>query len=537
LLLPALELTLGNAQPPANLFARVGLLSCGSGHGESVTEAPGAPAVCTEGAERFAKGRAGYVYWGLSSVQAHLLTVVVPVYNEEEFVALSIERVLKAPLPDGLGREIIVVDDGSVDGSADVLVELARQYPEIQIVRHPVNRGKGAAIRTAIQKARGEFIVIHDADLEYDPKDFMQLLQPLVDGQADVVVGSRFQSAGPRRVLYFWHSLANRSLTNICNMAADLNLTDVETCYKAFRTQLLQSIPLRSERFGFEPEIIIKIAQRRARIYEVPISYYGRTYDEGKKIRLKDAFQALFVILRYWLTRDIYLDPGAQILDTLAETPRFNKWMADTVRPFLGPRVLEIGAGIGNLTRNLSSHRKMYVASDIDGEHLARLGTRFHNRPNFQVCYCDVADPAAFRDFTARFDSVICLNVVEHVEDDRMALANISSALVQGGRAIVLVPQDQSIYGTLDKVLGHYRRYAEAELRQRMEDAGLHVKQVIHFNRITRPGWYVNGRLLKRESFSRIQLWFFDRFVWLWRILERWLPWRAVSLIAVGEKQ
>jgi SAM-dependent methyltransferase len=462
---------------------------------------------------------------------------MVPVYNEEEFVALSIERVLKAPLPNGLGREIIAVDDGSSDASAEVLEELALRHPEIQVVRHPVNRGKGAAIRTAIQKARGEFAVIHDADLEYDPNDFMQLLQPLVDGQADVVFGSRFQSAGPRRVLYFWHAFANRLLTTVCNMAADLNLTDMETCYKAFRTRLLQSIPLRSERFGFEPEITIKVAQRRARVYEVPISYHGRTYDEGKKIGLKDAIQALFVILRFWLARDIYLDPGAQILETLSETPRFNQWMADTIRPFLGSRVLEIGAGIGNLTRKLSSHRKMYVASDIDGEHLARLGTRFHHRPNFEVCYCDLADSGAFGAFAARFDSVICLNVVEHVEDDRLALANICSALVQGGRAIVLVPQDQSIYGTLDQVLGHYRRYSEAELRQKMEQAGLRVKQVIQFNRITRPGWYVNGRLLKRRSLSRFQLWFFDRFVWLWRILERWLPWPAVSIIGIGEKE
>ena len=473
-----------------------------------------------------------------AGVVASLLTVVVPVYNEEEFVALSIERVLRAALPDGLGREIIAVDDGSTDGSGEVLAELARQYPEmIRVLRHPVNRGKGAAIRTAIQEARGEFLVIHDADLEYDPGDFMQLLQPLVDAEADVVFGSRFQSAGPRRVLYFWHALANKSLTTICNMAADLNLTDMETCYKAFRTGLIQSIPLRSERFGFEPEITIKVAQRHARVYEVPISYYGRTYDEGKKIGLNDAFQALFVVLRYWLARDIYLDPGARILDTLAETPRFNEWMADTIRPFLGSRVLEIGAGIGNLTRKLSPRRKMYVASDIDGEHLARLGTRFHRRPNFEVRYCDVTDPDGFQDLAAKFDSVICLNVVEHAQDDRLALANISSALVKGGRAIVLVPQDQSIYGTLDKVLGHYRRYSEAELRQRMEEAGLRVVQVIHFNRITRPGWYLNGRVLKKQSFSRIQLWFFDRLVWLWRIFERWLPWPSVSIIGIGEKQ
>ncbi|HUI79990.1 MAG TPA: glycosyltransferase [Bryobacteraceae bacterium] len=465
-----------------------------------------------------------------------LLTVVVPVFNEEEYVGLSIERALKAPLPEGLSREIVAVDDGSQDGSTEVLEELARQHPEVRVLRHPLNRGKGAALRTAIEQARGEYLIIHDADLEYDPNEFVKVLQPLLEGHADVVYGSRFQSAGPRRVLYFWHALANRALTTICNMAADLNLTDMETCYKAFRTRLIQSIPLRSERFGIEPEMTIKVAQRHARIYEVPISYHGRTYDEGKKIGMKDALQAFFVIARHWLIRDIYQDPGARILDTLADTPRFNEWMADTIRPFVGSRVLEIGAGIGNLTSKLSPRRKMYVASDIDDEHLARLRTRFHSRPNFEIVPCDVADPNDFHTFTGCFDSVICLNVVEHVENDRMALANISSALTPGGRAIVLVPQDQKIFGALDTVLGHFRRYTEAELRERMEEAGLRVQQVVHFNRMTRPGWVVNGKWLKRQSFSRIQLWFFDRLVPLWRLLDRWLPWGSVSIIGIGEK-
>ena len=471
-----------------------------------------------------------------AAVTPSLLTVVVPVYNEEEYVALSLERALEAPVPEGLSREILAVDDGSRDGSFEVLQELARQHPEIRVLRHPRNRGKGAALRTAIEQARGEYLIIHDADLEYDPRDFVKLLQPLVDGQADVVFGSRFQSAGPRRVLYFWHSLANRALTTFCNMAADLNLTDMETCYKAFRTRLIQSIPLRSERFGIEPEITIKVAQRHARIYEVPISYHGRTYEEGKKIGLRDAIQALYVIVRHWLIRDIYLDPGARILDTLADTPRFNEWMAETIRPFLGARVLEIGAGIGNLTRKLSSRRQLYVASDIDDEHMARLRSRFHRRVNFEVVPCDVADPNDFRTLQGRFDSVICLNVVEHVENERLALNNISSALAPGGKAVILVPQDQKIFGELDAVLGHYRRYTEAELRERMEGAGLRVLEVIHFNRVTRPGWVVNGKWLRRRSFSRLQLWVFDRLVPLWRIIDRWLPWGSVSIIGIGEK-
>ena len=465
-----------------------------------------------------------------------LFSVLIPLYNEEEYVGASIERVLNATLPEGISLDIVVVDDGSTDGSAEVVEKMAQRHFQIRLVRHPVNRGKGCAIRTALQHARGEFAIIHDADLEYDPKDFVKLLQPLLEGTADAVYGSRFQVAGERRVLYFWHALANRALTTFCNMASNLNLTDMETCYKAFRTGLVRSIPLRSERFGIEPEITIKMAQRQARIYEVPINYHGRTYEEGKKIDFWDAVKAFLVVLRYWFTRDIYLDAGARILDTLANTSRFNEWMADTIRPFAGARILELGAGIGNLTRKLSPRRKLYVASDIDAEHMARLRTRFQNRPNLEIHRCDLTKSEDFVPFAGRFDTVICLNVVEHVEDDLLALRNIASALQIGGRAIVLVPQGQSIYGSLDEVLGHFRRYSEEELRKKMQAVGLQVERIVRFNRVTRPGWYLNGRLLRARTFGRFQLWTFDRLVWLWRRIDPILPWQPVSIIAIGNK-
>lgn len=473
---------------------------------------------------------------GRDRTVATLISVLVPLYNEEEYVSTSLQRVLDVALPEDLLLEIVVVDDGSTDGSAEVVEEVARQYEQIRLIRHPENRGKGAAIRTAIEHARGEFAVVHDADLEYDPKDLPKLLEPLLEGKADAVYGSRFQTAGERRVLYFWHSLANRMLTTFCNMACDLNLTDMETCYKAFRTGLVKSIPLRSDRFGIEPEITIKLAQRQARIYEVPITYHGRTYDEGKKIGFKDALQAFWLIARYGLSRDIYLDSGAQILDTLAHTPKFNDWMADTVRGAVGSRVLELGAGIGNLTQKLLPRRKVYFATDIDDEHLARLHIRFRNKPNLSVCRCDLTNPDHFIPLAGRFDTVICLNVVEHVEDDRLALKNIASALAEGGRAVVLVPQGQGVYGTLDEVLGHYRRYSPAELQRKMAEAGLQVERIIQFNRVTLPAWFVNGRVFQKRTFGRFQLWVFDHLVWLWRRIDKWLPWPSVSLIAVGVK-
>ena len=474
-----------------------------------------------------------------SNVQGpSLLSVLIPLFNEEEFVAASIQRVLNAPLPEGMTLEVVVVDDGSTDGSWDIVEELARQHPDkVRLARHLVNRGKGAAVRTAIHLARGEFAIIQDADLEYDPKEFPKLLRPLLEGNADVVYGSRFQSAGERRVLYFWHALANMILTTLCNIAADLNLTDMETGYKAFRIGLVKTIPLRSNRFGIEPEITIKLAQRQARIYEVPIHYHGRTYDEGKKVGFVDALQALLVILRFWVTRDVYLDPGARILDTLSHTPQFNEWMADTIRPFVGSCVLELGAGIGTLTRRLARHGRRYIATDVDSEHLARLRTRFQSRSNLQVQHCDLTNSEDFTPFLQQMDTVICLNVVEHVEDDRSALANIASTLMEGGRAIILVPEGQSVYGTLDEVLGHHRRYSEEDLRAKMEQAGLRVEKMICFNRVTRPAWYINGKLLKKRSFGRFQLWIFDSLVWAWRRIDSLLPWSPVSLIAVGIKQ
>ena len=466
------------------------------------------------------------------------LSIIVPVFNEADLIGPVIERVFAVDFGEDVESEIIAVDDGSTDGTADALDEWQARYPErMMVVRHPQNRGKGAAIRTGIAQATGEFGVIQDADLEYNPQDLPSVLRPLFEGRADAVFGSRFLVSGERRVLYFWHSLANSVLTTFCNAFADLNLTDMETGYKAFRLSLVKSIPLRSDRFGIEPELTIKLAQRGGALYEVPISYRGRTYVEGKKIGAKDALQALWIILNYGLRRDIYLDYGARILDALAQTPRFNHWMADVLRPYVGIRVLEIGAGIGNLTQHLSSRRKSYIASDVDDEHLARLRVRFQNRPNLLFRRCDLSAPADFQDLRGTVDTVVCLNVLEHIKDDLTGLRNIYDALIPGGRAIVLVPQDQLIYGTLDEVLGHYRRYSEGELRDKMQLAGFEVERVLHFNRITRPGWRLNGRILKRRHFSRFQLWFFDHFVWLWRRIDARIPWPAISVIAIARKK
>lgn len=227
-----------------------------------------------------------------------LLTVVIPCYNEEKTLEQCIERV-RSIKDEEIGLEIIIVDDCSSDRSLEIAGELASQYPEVQVLRHEVNQGKGAALRTGFQHAAGDVVAVQDADLEYDPNDLKRLVGPLRENKADVVLGSRFLSSGAHRVFYFWHSMGNKFLTLLSNMYTDLNLTDMETCYKVFRREVIQDIIIQENRFGFEPEIVAEMAHRRLRIYEMGISYDGRSYMEGKKIGVRDGFRAIYCILRY----------------------------------------------------------------------------------------------------------------------------------------------------------------------------------------------------------------------------------------------
>ena len=227
------------------------------------------------------------------------LTAVMPVYNEAATVA-EVVRVVLAQRP---VQQLVIVDDCSTDGTWDQLQPLAKNEPRIQLVRHEVNQGKGAALRTGIARATSPIVIIQDADLEYDPAEYHRLLGPILAGKADVVFGSRFIGSGMHRVLYFWHSIGNSVLTLCSNMATDLNLTDMETCYKTFRREIIQKIRIEENRFGFEPEITAKVAKLKVRIYEVAISYYGRTYAEGKKIGWRDGFRALWCIIKYNLFR------------------------------------------------------------------------------------------------------------------------------------------------------------------------------------------------------------------------------------------
>lgn len=472
-----------------------------------------------------------------ASRRALTLSILSPVYNERHLVEASLRRVLQLDHPLISKLELIIVDDGCTDGSSEVLCRLAAEDPRVILLRHDRNRGKGAAIRTGLAHATGDVTIIHDADLEYDPGDIPALLVPFVAEGADAVFGSRYLTAAYRRALMHRHTLLNRMLTSVSNWLTDLSLTDLETGYKAIRTTLLKSIPLRSNDFRIEVEIAFKLAKRRAQVFEVPVRYLPRSYREGKKIRARDGLRALGAMLHFSLVDDLYQEDayGARILREMEKARRFNLWMGDVLRPFVGERVLEIGAGIGTLT-NQFIPRDLYVASDINPDYLDYLASYASGKPYLHALELDATEPEHFDGLEGLFDTVLMINVLEHVARPDVALANVERALAPGGRAVILVPQHPGLYGSLDQALEHRERYTAATLVAALGRAGLRVVHLDDFNRFSLPGWWLNGRVLRRKTFSRVQLKALDSLLPLLRRADRLLPWSGLSLIAVAEK-
>jgi glycosyltransferase involved in cell wall biosynthesis len=466
-----------------------------------------------------------------------LLSILIPVYNERTVVEQSLSQVLASPLPENMDRELVIVDDCSTDGTSDILKRIAASEPRIRLFRQAVNQGKGAAVRTAIEKAAGDFCLIQDADLEYDPSEYSKLLKPLLDGHADAVFGSRYLAGEQSRVLPFWHSMINKTLTVASNMLSNLNVTDMETCYKVFRTDLLKSIPIRSDRFGFEPEITMKVSKRKLRVYEVPISYHGRTYEEGKKIGWKDGLKAFGVMFYFWMVDDLYVPSyGRGLLNNLTGTPQYLSWVTRIIRPALGDRVIEIGAGLGNLTGRLMGKKLCYTAGEHDPLYLHALRNRFLRTPSVTVTEIHPETPSDFEAMKGRFDSALCVNVLELADNPQQVLRSLASSLKPGGNLIVLVPQGATLYGSVDEGLGNKRRFSDQELRGMLEGCGLKVEREHQINKIGAPAWWFACKVLHREKISRVGLKLWDKTVWLQRLIDPLLPWKGLSLIMVARK-
>ena len=468
-----------------------------------------------------------------------MLSVLIPVYNERKTLNDILDRVLAVQLPAEItALEIVAVDDGSNDGTREILLTRAEQDSRVRPIFHEKNAGKGAAIRTAIRGARGDLGVFQDADMEYDPNEYAKLLRPILEKGADVVYGSRFAASEYRRVMFFWHSLGNRLLTLCSNMLNDLNLTDMETCYKMFRMSILKTLPIRSNGFGIEPEITAKVAKRRLTIYEVPISYAGRTYAEGKKIGLKDAFVAAWVMLKYKIIDDLYEERyGEAILRDMELATRFTQWLLKRLDGYLTGTVLEVGAGIGNNIRALL-HKDHIVATEPDPEYVRLLKNAFGGRSNVEVLQWDVTEGSLEQGApgAGSVDSVLCSNVLEHIDDDAKAIRNMKAVLKEGGVLVLVVPSGQWLFGTMDLSLEHRRRYSKKSLSTLLAREGLSVETVFSMNKPGVLGWFMNGRVWHRKTLGKFQMKLFNALVPVFRILDPFLPWPGLSLVVVARK-
>lgn len=450
------------------------------------------------------------------------ISILIPVYNERFTLREIIRRVYAQA---EILHEVVVVDDGSTDGSRGQLKDLTARYGThrvpLRVFYKDSNEGKGAAIAFGATKITGDVIIIQDADLEYSPKDYPALLAPILDGGADVVYGSRFTSAS-RNALLFWHMVANRVLTLMCNVLSNLNLTDVWTGYKVFRADVLCQLPLRSHGFGFEPEVTIKVSKLGCRISEVPISYAGRTYAEGKKIGVKDAVTGTLAMLRAWLSNDLGpLAVGEQTLRVMSRAQNYNLFLYDQIKPFLGRELVEVGAGVGNISRMLLD-RDRVVLTDESQNYVDQLQRTYRDWEYVSAKRLDLVAPQtddATASLWGSFDTAVSFQVIEHIEDDVTALKNTLRLLKPGGRLVLMVPAHQALFGDMDRALGHFRRYEESDLREKLLRAGFEIEAFKFLNPIAVPGWWLNGKLFKQRIIPVFQLWLFDKLNFLTRRL------------------
>jgi glycosyltransferase involved in cell wall biosynthesis/precorrin-6B methylase 2 len=472
-----------------------------------------------------------------------LVSILVPIYNEDQHIAEVVERVLAAPMPEGVERELVVVNDGSTD---ETLGELARFADRDDVRLHHLekNRGKGWAIREGLAIARGEIIVIQDGDTEYDPAELQHLIRPIRDGEARVVYGSRF--AGSVEDMYLRYRLVNRLLVWAVRLLYGARITDEATAYKAFHRSVIDSMPLRCVRFEFCPEVTAKVLRLGHAIREVPIHYRARTGAEGKKIRLRDAFEAFWTLLRYRFWAPAVKDDGSSVamqenLAAVESMGNYLRWIYDTVAPHLGRDVFEAGCGNGNMATLIV--RAPGVRSYVGVDHSEALCAQLRRRlatvagVEWDVQVMPLESPRLREAAPRLFDTIVCLNVLEHIEDDARMLETFRDMLKPGGRLVLLVPAMPSIYGTIDRVVHHFRRYGKRELAAKVARAGLRVGTARYFNILGIAAWVWHGRILKLTVHRSGEMKTWDRLVPLLQAIEKRIPLPAgLSIFLCAEK-
>jgi glycosyltransferase involved in cell wall biosynthesis len=454
------------------------------------------------------------------------LSVLMPVYNESRTLRTIVAKVLASPVNTEI--ELVCVDDCSQDDSLEILRELATGDDRIRVIAQPVNMGKGKAIRTAIDYMTGDIAIIQDADLEYDPDEYPLVLAPLFSGRADAVYGSRFASSEQRRVLFFWHSLGNKFLTLMSNMANDLNLTDMETCYKAIRGDILKKLRLTSDRFGLEPEITARLAQWGASIYEVPISYHGRTYAEGKNIGWRDGIEALWLIIKFRFIDNKATDEKSVVTrQSLGRAVRFRRWILSWFGDFLGSTVLEVNAGPGHTTSHLLDADRL-VVSDDEPVHVESLKRRFGHMENLEI-----VTASQLAQMELQVSTALIFDGLQRVEEPKEFLESVAKHVRPGGHILIQVPAGPELFGPTDKSSGHLRRFDEVDILEIIRASGLLPVEVGEFNRLGTAGWKLH-HAMGRGGISSSEARFFDLMVPLARRLEPVLPGRGLSLLAVA---
>jgi len=455
------------------------------------------------------------------------ISIVVPVYNEIITIEEIIKRIKLAQT--GLKKEIIIVDDFSTDGTREIISKM--QDEEIKKIFLEKNQGKGAAIRQALKVVTGDIVIIQDADLEYHPDEYHLLLEPILNKKADVVFGSRF--IGAHRCFLFSHYLGNKFINLIANMIFNTTLSDLMTGYKVFRADIVKDLPLESNRFGFEAEITAIVLRKNLRIYEVPISYSGRDYRAGKKIKWTDFFVVLYWLIycRFKLLGNVVYDT----LDKLSFTGNYNSYIYHKFKNYLGKRILEVGAGNGNITKFLINNKELVVVIDKSREHLFYL-SQWAPESSILKIFCQDSEeefPEALKKL--RFDAVVCINVLEHINDEIKVLNNMAGVLGKGGRLILFVPGHQCLFSDFDKSVGHFRRYDKNYIVKLLEDNGFSIEKLEYVNSLGIIGWWFNFRFLRRKSFSPLQLFFFNHFVWLVKILDKIFKNKGLSLLVIAK--